>query len=229
MKKAKDPLNDYSAPAFSDPGRLIEFRNLLGLTQMELAQKTEELFPKRGVSQGHISAIERGDKPFSEPARTKIWTAIIKLNDEFMKREGNNRAASNIPTGADMTGQTFTAELLKLMTPLERVVMESIESKRKQEEYEKALAEDKESIEGLKHQIDVLKQERGSWMKQAEAFRKMAEMNIGPLIERIGELEKKVEAQADLIGKRSEQVAKEAEADEAKAKADEAQRKIGED
>jgi hypothetical protein len=199
---------------------------------VELSRKTEEVFPKRGVSQGHISAIERGDKPFSEPARTKIWTAISMLNAEYMDRESAKRSAASIPTGADMVGQTFFSEMLKgiaLYTPLERAQIESAESLKRVEEYEKTLAEEKESIEGLKHQIEVLKQERGSWMKQADAFRKMAEMNIGPLVERIAELEKKYAEVVDLVGKRGEQVVKESEAEEARAKADEAQRKLEEE
>lgn len=225
MKRAKNPSNDYSAPAFGDPKRLIEFRNLLGIGQKELERES-------GVSQGHISAIERGDKPFSEPARTKIWTAIAKLHAGYMERESKKRNAASIPTGADMAGQTFLSQILNgiaLYTPLERAQIESAESRRVVEKYKKTLAEEKESIEGLKHQIEVLKQERGTWMKQAEAFRKMAEMNIGPLVERIAELEKKYAEVLDLVGKRSEQVVKESEADEARARADEAHRKIEED
>ena len=217
MKKTKDAMADYSAPAFADPARLVEFRNSIHVGQIELAKAS-------GVSQGHISAIERGDKPFSEPARTKIWTALAKLNKEYMDQELNKRNAAHIPTGAEMAGQTFNP--FALYTPLERAQIETIESRRVQEEYEKSLAEGKESIEGLKHQIAVLEQERGNWMKQAEAFRKMAEMNIGPLVERIAELEKKYAEAIDLVGKRSEQVAKESEAYEARARADEAQRRI---
>jgi transcriptional regulator with XRE-family HTH domain len=70
---------DFSLPVFNDPVRLIEFRNVLGIGQVELADEAE-------VSQGLISAIERGDKKFTEPSRTKIWKAIHRLMDKKAKR-----------------------------------------------------------------------------------------------------------------------------------------------
>jgi transcriptional regulator with XRE-family HTH domain len=79
MANADRPLR-FSESIWSKPSHLREWRERLGVGQVELAQAA-------GVAQTTISALERGAEPFTEPSRTKIWNAIARLNAEFLQRQ----------------------------------------------------------------------------------------------------------------------------------------------
>lgn len=75
------PSYDFSAPDWNNRRNLKRWRKLLGIGQVELANRCQ---PK--VSQAAISALERGVEPFTEPLRTKVWKAIAELRAEGIQR-----------------------------------------------------------------------------------------------------------------------------------------------
>jgi transcriptional regulator with XRE-family HTH domain len=75
-----DEQKDRGLPWSDDPQHLIAWRKSLGLSQGELAQAA-------GISQGLVSAIERGTRAFSQSAKSKLWGAIHRLNFEKVKKE----------------------------------------------------------------------------------------------------------------------------------------------
>jgi hypothetical protein len=114
------PTYDFSAPIWNNRRNLKRWRKLLGVGQAELA---ETCSPK--VSQAAISALELGVEPFTEPLRTKVWTAIAKLRAEGIQR----RAAMEQRTvdisdpialmNEDPTGYLYPPEPGK--TPMQRL------------------------------------------------------------------------------------------------------------
>ena len=73
-------VHDFSEPIWNTPSHLSDWRERVGVGQVELAQAA-------GVAQTTISALERGAEPFTEPSRTKIWNAVARLNAEFLERQ----------------------------------------------------------------------------------------------------------------------------------------------
>jgi transcriptional regulator with XRE-family HTH domain len=57
----------------------ISWRKFLRVTPAELSRRS-------GISNAFISNVEKGKKPFSEPARTKLWKALHEINKEQQKR-----------------------------------------------------------------------------------------------------------------------------------------------
>ena len=140
--------------------RLIEFRNTLSIGQMALADVAQ-------VSQTLISAIERGEKPFTEPSRTKIWKAIFWMQAEKAKRDAEENPsgfASGDPLANFRRSMTDFTSLMGLnKTPMER----------KDEE------------------IRLLQAQNECYRKEAEFSRQLLNMD---LVNRCVELEKQLAA-----------------------------------
>lgn len=154
-KIRQDAKFDFSAPAFNDPARLIEFRNLLGIGQMELADAAQ-------VSQTLISAIERSEKKFTEPSRSKIWNTIFWLMEEKAKRE----AASNPPLP---TGEPGYWQAMSNVTSL--------------------LGLNKTPLEYKTEECELLRRELDAYKKEMQFTRQLLDMN---LVDRCIELEKQL-------------------------------------
>src|SRR5208337_664752 len=77
------------------------------------------------VAQTTISALERGAEPFTEPSRTRIWTAIAKLRAERLQRQAvmeQRTVDTSDPVAllhSDPTGYLYPPEPGK--TPMQRL------------------------------------------------------------------------------------------------------------
>lgn len=112
------PAFDFSAPVWNNHSNLKDWRKRLGVGQTELAQAA-------GVAQTTVSALERGAEPFTEPSRTRIWTAIAKLRAEHLQHEAEMEQRT-VDTSdpveslqSDPTGYLFSPQPGK--TPMERL------------------------------------------------------------------------------------------------------------
>jgi transcriptional regulator with XRE-family HTH domain len=68
----------------------IQWRKFLKVTPAEVARRAE-------VSSAHVCNIEKGKKPFSEPARTKLWKALHAIYTEQMEKLEATTPAEQTP------------------------------------------------------------------------------------------------------------------------------------
>lgn len=78
-------------PYNENPAHMKEWRETLGLSQVELAKLA-------GVTRSLISLIELGERPLVEPSRTAIWNALDKARNETAEK-----LAKENPTTIDLT------------------------------------------------------------------------------------------------------------------------------
>jgi len=173
--------HDFSEPIWSKAGHLRQWRERLGIGQVELARAA-------GVAQTTISALERDAEPFTEPSRTRIWNAIARLNAEFLERQAIIHQAvapdTSIPVSllyADPNGEGYLY-VASGKTPMERLraehelLIKRCKEMRTDRNYWKEKAEERQDV--ARELMDILNLETKKALTEDEKQRKIAALGL---------------------------------------------------
>jgi transcriptional regulator with XRE-family HTH domain len=186
----------------TDPKHLVDWRNVLNISQMELARAA-------GVSQKTVSLIERRIKPFSEPARTKIWDAVTRLNRERADRL--THLATTVTSNDGGMAEALSRKSLRNKSPRNEAA--ELQKVPKQQLIRRMLMLGRDN-EGLRSQLQAYQQketrEVGPLLAEAQAA--WMERNLKPVTEELAEMRRQVADLQRLMAIKTEAIVKEAQA-----------------
>ena len=188
----------------TDPKHLVEWRGVLNISQMDLARAA-------GVSQKTVSLIERRIKPFSEPARTKIWGAVTRLNKERGDRLAH--LATTVTSNDGGIARVLSQEASRAKSPRNQAAEMKKLSKQELVRRMLILARDNDAMR-LQMQAYEQKEQREIGPILAEAQGLWLERNLKPVTEELAEVRRELADMHRLLALKADAVGKEAQAQE---------------